>query len=62
MTFAFGIDDLDADYGRMRAFYESWTAEEEDITYTEIQTRNCTDADFGFGGQKSANKRFFDPD
>ena len=53
MTFAFGIDGLDADYGRLLAYYESWSPENGDTNYTEIHTRVFTDADFGFGGLKS---------
>lgn len=49
MIFAFGIVELDMDYGRLRASYESLSPVEKEHQYTDFQNRFCTDSDFGFG-------------
>ena len=62
MTFAFGIESLNEDYGKMRAYYQDWSTEINDNQFTEIRTRNCSNDDFGFTLNKTdKHKRFFNP-
>ena len=43
-----GENDHNHDYGKIKFYREYWN--ETDIMLTEIVTRNCTQAEFGFNG------------